>query len=139
VALVLDTGVLYAALDESDPDHRACAELVEDAEEQLVIPAPVFVELDYWVRKFSSADVWLAFCEEVETGVYAIYPLDATLLGAAAKLEVRYADLPLGLVDAAVLGTCETLGEEKVGTLDRRHFGVVKTSAGKSLRILPEA
>jgi uncharacterized protein len=138
LALVLDTGVLYAALDDTDPRNPICAELLEATREQLVIPAPVLVELDYWVGKFASAEVWSAFCEQVEAGVYAIYPIDSALLMVAAQLEVRYADLPLGLVDASVVATCETLGEPKVATLDRRHFGVVRTSEGKSLQILPE-
>ena len=137
MALVLDTGVLYAALDESDPDHDRCDRLLQDSTEQLVIPAPVLVELDHWVRKFSTAEVWLAFCQDVEAGAYAIYPLDGQLLVAAAELEARYADLRLGLVDASVVAVCETLGEPKVATLDRRHFGVVKRLDGSALHILP--
>jgi uncharacterized protein len=89
------------------------------------------------VRKVSSADVWLAFCEDVVGGAYAIYALDPRLLGAAARLEAKYADVPLGIVDAAVVANCETIGEKKVATLDRRHFGIVKTSTGISLELLP--
>jgi len=137
VALVLDTGVLYAALDEEDRDHAACASLLTQANEELVIPAPVLVELDYWVRKFSSADAWLTFSEDVEANVYAIYPLDVGILLSAARLQARYADLPLGLVDAAVFAVCEVLGEEKVATLDRRHFSVLRTAGGRSLNLLP--
>jgi len=138
VALVLDTGVLYAALDTDDPDHDRCARLLEASEEQLVIPSPVLVELDYWVRKYASADVWLAFCEDVHSGAYALFPLDAPLLLASAELQARYADLPLGVVDAAVFVTCETLGEHKVATLDRRDFTALKTRDGKTLGLLPD-
>lgn len=138
MALVLDTGVLYAALDESDRDHRACAELLETTAEQLIIPAPVLVELDYWVRKFATADVWLAFCEDVLAGAYAVFPLDAQLLVSAAQIQARYSDLPLGLTDAAVFATCETIGERKVATLDRRHFSVLRTREGRALEIVPE-
>jgi len=137
VALVLDTGVLYAALDTEDPDHRACAELISGAAEQLIIPAPVLVELDYWVRKFGSSDAWLSFCEDVQSGAYVLYPLDARLLLAAAQLQVHFADLPLNLVDAVVFATCETLGEPKVATLDHRDFGVLRTQAGSALELLP--
>jgi predicted nucleic acid-binding protein len=137
VALVLDTGVLYAALDEEDPDHDACASILTEGDEQLVIPSPVLVELDYWVRKFASADAWLAFAEDVEAGAYAVYPLDPSALVAAARIEAKYADLPLGLVDASVLVVCELLGEEKVATLDHRHFGVLRTESGRALRLLP--
>lgn len=138
MALVLDTGVLYAALDTTDPDHERSAELLEGASERLVIPAPVLVELDYWVRKFASEDAWLAFCEDVHAGAYALYPFDASLLLSAAQLQAKYADLPLDLVDAVVFTTCETISERKVATLDRRHFTVLRTRDGKALEILPE-
>src|SRR5438093_2022030 len=106
MALVLDTGVLYAALDAEDPDHPACAELLAGAGEELVIPEPVLVELDYWVRKFASADAWLTFCEDVRLGAYVLFSLDADRLVATAELQVRYASLPLNFVDAAVFTTC---------------------------------
>jgi predicted nucleic acid-binding protein len=48
VALVLDTGPLLPALDAADPDHEACAALLTEAEQDLVVPALVLGELDYW-------------------------------------------------------------------------------------------
>lgn len=137
MALVLDTGVLYAALDETDRDHESCRDLLGDANEQLIIPVAVLVELEYWVRKFASPNEWLTFSEDVHAGSYMIYPVDATLLLRAAHLQARYADVPIGLVDATVFCTCEALGEEKVATLDRRHFSILRGDDGKSLTILP--
>jgi len=46
VALILDTGPLYASLDRSDDDHERCRSLIESADEPLLIPAPVLVEVD---------------------------------------------------------------------------------------------
>ncbi len=45
----------------------------------------------------------------------------------------RYADLPLGYVDAAVIACAERHGG-RVLTLDRRHFGVVAREGTISLR-----
>lgn len=137
MALVLDTGVIYAALYQEDPDHEACAELLTGAHEQLVLAVPVLVELDYWVRRAASIDVWLAFCEDVAAGAYALWPLDGGLLLKAAELQSRFRDQPIGFVDSAVFVTCEALGEDKVATLDRRHFSVLRTEAGRSLRVVP--
>ena len=50
MALVLDTGPLYASLDRRDADHQACRRLIDAAAEPLVVPAPVLVEVDYWIR-----------------------------------------------------------------------------------------
>lgn len=137
MALVLDTGVVFAALDVDDPDHSACVELLSDAPEVLVVPAPVLVELDCWLRKAATPDRWLAFCEDVAAGAYRIHDLEPTQLLAAAQLQVKYADQPLGFVDAAVVVTCESMGERRVATLDRRHFSVVRTTDGTALELLP--
>ena len=51
MALVLDTGVIYAARDENDADHGRCAALIASTDETLVVPSPVLVELDHWLRK----------------------------------------------------------------------------------------
>jgi predicted nucleic acid-binding protein len=138
VALVLDTGVLYAALYSDDPDHAACAGLIEASTEQLVIPQMVLVELDYWITRAASLEVWLSFCEDVARGAYLLWPLDRDLLVRAAGLQLRFADQSIGLVDAAVFVTCEALGETKVATLDARHFGVLAPEGGAPLQILPE-
>ena len=138
MTLVLDTGVIYAALDESETAHRSCRTLLEDSAEQLLIPSPVLVELDYLLRKYASADAWAGFCEDIRGGAYGIWQLDAAQLVDAASLETRYADLRLGFVDAAVFSTCELLGEDKVASLDHRHFSTLRTRAGEALQLLPE-
>jgi predicted nucleic acid-binding protein len=137
VALILDTGVLYAALDTKDRDHQACADLIAGTNEELVVPEPVLVELDYWLRKNATIEVWRTFAEDVELEAYILWPVDADLLLAAARLQSRFSDQDLGFVDAAVFCTCEALGEKKVATLDHRHFSVLRNSAGSALELLP--
>lgn len=137
MALVLDTGVVFAALVEGDEDHEACAALLIDAEEQLIVPSPILVELDYWLRKEASVDTWLAFCEDLYQGAYSLWSPDARGVMKAAEIQSRFSDQPIGFVDAAVFVACELLGEEKVATLDARHFSVLRTEQGGSLRLLP--
>lgn len=57
------------------------------------------------------------------------------------KEEARRRDislLDLGYVDAAVVATCEFLDADRVMSLDRRHFSVVRPSHRPSLRVLPD-
>ena len=138
MALVLDTGVIYAALDASDRDHERCANLIANCEETLVIPSPVLVELDYWLRKNATIDVWVTFAEEVRSGAYTLWPADASIVLAAAQLQSKFVDQGLGFVDAAVFCSCEALGERKVATLDQRHFGVLRGVDGRALELLPD-
>lgn len=126
MSLVLDTGPVLALLDADDADHGRCARLITETDEILVVPAPTLVEIDYWCRKLLGVAVWRAFVDDIVDGAYRLVDLDPAGYQRASELEARYADLRLGLVDAAVIATCEMLSEDKVATLDRRHFAVVR-------------
>jgi len=138
MALVLDTGVLYAILDGKQPAHDSCLRLVAEANERLIVPDPVLVELDYLVRKTTTVETWRRFVDQVVDETYGIFPLGGEALVRAAELEVEYADLNLGFVDASVVAVCEQLSEERVATLDRRHFSIVRTKFGRLLSIVPD-
>ena len=138
MALVLDTGPVLALLDADDPAHRACVELVNATHEALVLVAPTLVEIDYWIRKRLNTDVWTILLEDLANGAYRLENLDSADLLRVAALEATYADFGLGMVDAAVIAVCERLGERKVATLDRSHFGAVRPRHCRALRLLPE-
>jgi len=138
VSLVLDAGPLLALLESDDPDHHRCVAMVERVGEDLVVPVPVLVEVDYWLRKLDQVNVWQTFVDDVAQGAYALAQTDEEHVLRAAELEAQYADLDLGFVDAAVIVTCERLGETKVATLDRRDFSVVRPRHCEQLLLLPE-
>ncbi|MBA3875506.1 MAG: VapC toxin family PIN domain ribonuclease [Anaerolinea sp.] len=137
MALILDTGPLYAALDRSDQDHAACRGLVEAADEPLVIPAPVLVELDYWIHRRLNSGVLVALLADIEAGAYVIADLTHPDYTRVRELCDRYADADIGFVDAAVLAIVERLGESKLATLDRRHFGLLRPRHRESIDLLP--
>jgi uncharacterized protein len=138
MALILDTGPIVALLDAGDPEHARCVAMVDELREDLVVPSPVLVEVDYWLWKLYGAGPWETFVEDIATGAYRLHHLDEHGLVRAAEIEQSYESLDLGLVDAAVMVTCETLGETKVATLDRRDFTVVRPRHCDSLTLLPE-
>jgi uncharacterized protein len=137
MALVLDTGPIVALLDAADPEHEKCVAMVDDIGQDLVVPAPVLVEVDYWLLKLFGPEPWKTFVEDVGRGAYRLHHLDEADLARAAELERTYESLNLGLVDAAVVVTCERLAESKVATLDRRDFAVVRPAHCESLTLLP--
>lgn len=53
-------------------------------------------------------------------------PLTSTDYARTAELVRKYADLPLGAVDASVIAIAERLGDSDVATTDRRHFHAVR-------------
>lgn len=137
MALILDTSVLLAALDAADPDHEPCAGLITDASEDLIVPALVLSELDYWCHERLTADAWLTFLADVLSGAYGIENPTHSDLARCHELQSAYADLSLGVVDASVLAVAERLEEPKLATLDRRHFATVRPRHVEALTLLP--
>jgi len=132
--VVVDTGVLLAALDANDPRHSAAiATLAGRRTSAPVVPAPILGELDYWFRKRAIGGAWMALCEDIAAGRYALHDLGPSVLLDAAK----YADLRLGFVDAAVFLTCVELHDGTVATFDHRHFSVLRTEDGRALEVVP--
>jgi uncharacterized protein len=137
VALICDTGPLYAAMDRSDEDHASCAALLANSDESLVVPAPVVVELDWLSSTRLGPKPFLEFLGDVADGVVEVADLTRSDLLRVRDLLLRYQDLQLGFVDAAVVAVVERLGEEKLATLDRRHFSVIRPRHTESLELLP--
>jgi uncharacterized protein len=138
VALILDTGPPYASLDRSDADHAACRRLIERANETLVIPALVLVEVDYWVHVRLHPGVLVALLDGIIAGAYHIEELHPEDYRRVRELCDRYDDADVGFVDAAVLAIVGRLNEPKLVTLDQHHFRLLRPRHVDALRLLPE-
>lgn len=137
MALICDTGPLYAAMDRADADHEACADLLAGFNEPLLVPAPVVVELDWLAASRLGSDPFVAFLADLEQGTIDVVELVDPDYTRIRELLVRYKDLRLGFVDAAVVAIVERLGEQKLATLDHRHFSAIRPRHVEALDLLP--
>jgi predicted nucleic acid-binding protein len=137
VALILDTGPLYASLDRDDAAHRSCRTLIERATEPLIVPALVLVEVDYWIHQRLHPGILVALLDDIDSGAYRVEDLQPEDYRRARELCDQYADADIGLVDAAVLAITERFREPKLATLDRRHFGILRPRHVATLQLLP--
>ena len=138
MALILDTGPLYASLDRNDDDHAHCRRLIEEATEPLLIPGPVLVEVDYLIHRSLNPGVLVALLTDIQEGAYEVIDLTAADYRRIQELCDRYADADIGYVDAAVLAITERLDEPKLATLDHRHFRTLRPRHVDALRLLPD-
>ena len=138
MALILDTGPLYASLDRSDADYGTCRRLIEEAEEPLVIPAPVLVEVDYCVHARLHVGVLVALLDDISAGAYRVEELQSDDYRRIRDVCDRYGDADIGFVDAAVLAVVERLNEPKLATLDQRHFRILRRRHVDVLRLVPQ-
>ena len=134
--MITDTGVVYAAMDWSDPRHAACVELLERTGDPLVVPSPVLVELD-WLGDARGVPVLDATLASVESGSIEVIDLSPADYTRIRELCRQYQDLGLGMVDASVIAVAERLGEETIATLDHRHFSVVRPRHVTAFTLVP--
>ncbi|GDX83169.1 ribonuclease VapC [Deltaproteobacteria bacterium] len=137
MALVIDTGVLYAAMDRSDSAHVACRALLEASTEALVIPSAILPEVDYFVSRHLGPGAMVSLLRDIRRGVFRVENLEPADYPRVEEVIDRYADSDVGFVDAAVLAVVERLGEVKVATLDRRHFSMLRPRHCEALTLLP--
>ncbi|MDQ3771926.1 MAG: PIN domain-containing protein [Actinomycetota bacterium] len=138
MALVLDTGPLYALLDRSDKDHARCRALIEEARERLVVPAPVLPEVDYLTATRMGTGPIMALLDDISRGAFTVDDLEIRDYARVREVVDRYADQDVGFVDASVLAVVERLEEPKLATLDHRHFSVLRPRHISALRLLPD-
>ena len=133
---VVDTGPLYAVVDEDDADHVRCRKVLEDPRYRFIVPALVVAEATYLVGSRLGPKVEAQFLRGMETmDIEAPVPKDWRRI---AELVERYADFPLGGADASVIALAERVGATAVITLDVRHFRAVRPRRGALFRLLPE-
>ena len=104
----------------------------------MVVPAPVLVEVDYWIHVRLNPRVLIALLKDINDGAYMVEDLLGNDYVRVRQLCAQYADADIGFVDAAVLAIVERLGEPKLATLDHRHFAMIRPRHVDALRLLPE-
>jgi len=137
VAVIADSGALYALYDADDAHHAAVRAVVEKISVPLVVPVAILAEVDYLLREFLSVDAEIDFLDALASGAYTMEPLTHQDLGRALELIEQYRDLDLGVADSAVIATAERLGVQRILTVDERDFRAVRPRSGEPFHLLP--
>lgn len=135
--LIVDTGVLVAAADRSDPHHSTCAALVAGASGQMRTTAMVIAEAAYLIERELGTDVERLLYDSIIAGDIIVEHLTIDDWKRIAELVARYDSLPLGGTDASLMALAERHAQTEIATLDHRHFTVVRPDHIDALTLLP--
>jgi uncharacterized protein len=125
--IVVDTGVLYAAADRSDPDHDQSRELLgSHVTHQLAVPAPVVVETSWLISSRLGVAAEVGFLRSLAAGEMTLVDLTSDDWHRVVELLEQYHDLDLGVVDASIIAVAERLNVTTIATLNDRDFRVVR-------------
>ncbi|MBI4679224.1 MAG: PIN domain-containing protein [Elusimicrobia bacterium] len=135
MAVLADTGFLFALLDKDDPHHQESADFLKAEKEAIMVPFVVLPEVCYLAQKYLGSHVEAAFLEGLLKGEMALeWPSLADLRRGADILRSRP---EFGVVDAMVMALAERLRIVRVATFDRRHFGSFQPSHGRPFELRP--
>jgi predicted nucleic acid-binding protein len=123
-------------VDADDRHHDDCPELLETHPGPLLVPMLVITEATYLIGTRLGAAAEVRFLGDLAAGNLSPEPVAPVDWIRIAELLARYADLPLGTVDASVVVAAERRSVTAVATLDRRDFTVVQPTLGP-LELLP--
>lgn len=102
-----------------------------------MIPAPVLVEVDYFINQRLHPGILVGLLDDIGIGAFRVEDLTIHDYGRVRYLTDRYADSDIGFVDAAVLAITERLNERKLATFDKRHFSMLRPRHVEALTLLP--
>ena len=136
--VIVDTSALLAFFDASEPDHDAVSEVLAIAD-VLVVSPYVVAELDYLVASRHGVDDELAVLDELAGGAWDLAAFDDDGLRRARGVIAGYRDQQIGVADASIVVLAERYRTRKIASLDRRHFGVLRSLDGGYFEVLPQA
>jgi len=135
MAVVADSAPLIAAASRSDTFHQLAKRLVASAGRELVVPDPVVAEVDWMLRERVDPATARRFLRSLASGAHQRATLSPSLFAAACAIDERYADLDLGLVDAAVMAIAGAT-DSVILTFDFAHFRAAAPKRGRAWRLM---
>ena len=135
MAVLVDTGILYAIADEDDAWHARARDWIEGMVDLVIVPVTVLPEVTYLLHTRLGPAVELTFLQSVAAGELDAEALEAKDLARAIEVMRRYP--MLGFVDASLVAIAERLKISTIATSDRRHFSAVTPRHVKRFELLP--
>jgi predicted nucleic acid-binding protein len=137
MAVLLDSGFLFAALNASETEHNSTIHVLKDIRESIVLPVPAVTEVAYLLARDIGQNAAADFVGSLaETDLTLESPIRDDYLRSGELLR-QYSDAGLDFVDALIVAMAERLNITRLLTLDRRDFQIIRPKHCASFELLP--
>ncbi len=137
MALLLDSGFLFASLNSLEPEHQATIRALQNVHEPIVLPVPAITEVAYLLARDIGHEAAADFVASLATTALILEtPLQDDYLRTSEILR-QYADANLDFVDALIAAMSERMNITRLLTLDRRDFQLIRPRHCGSFELLP--
>jgi uncharacterized protein len=123
---ILDTSFLFALTDQSDRNHQRVLAIAQSANEKLVLPVVVLPEICYLIASRLGHNAMRRFVASMTPDAVQVEPTTTEDLIRVRQILEKYADNQLDFTDAAIVAMAERLAINRVYTLDRRDFSIIR-------------
>ncbi|MBC7798944.1 MAG: PIN domain-containing protein [Pyrinomonadaceae bacterium] len=134
---LLDTGFLFAFLNESDKYHESVSSILETLNDTIILPVPVITEVAYLVQRDLGIIAMSNFIESLSETDFILETPIAEDYKRAAEIIRKYDDANIDFVDSMIVAIAERLNVTKILTVDTRHFRIFRPSHCETFEILP--
>ena len=137
MALLVDTGPLYALADRADAHYERVRRFWRNNTDLLLVPHSVLPEACYLIEWHLGPEAGARLLDSFVRGELRGEALTLADVQRSAELIRLYADSGLGFVDASLVAMAERLNITRILTLDVRHFGQVRPRHCQAFELLP--
>lgn len=134
-SIIADTNAIIALLNSRDKNHQIILEIV--IKNEILIPSTILPEVDYLVTKYLGENIARQFLEDLAEGAFSYLNFNNFDLRSTLRIMGRYADIPIGFVDASIVALADREKIPSILTLDRRHFSIIRSETQDFLHLLP--
>src|ERR1051325_8278333 len=126
MAVLLDSGFLFASLNASESEHEATIRVLENIREPIVLPVPAITEVTYLLARDINNEAAADFVASLAaTELTLEIPRQEDYSSCAELLRQSYG-AKLDFVDPLIVAIADRLTITRVLTLDRREFQLIR-------------
>jgi uncharacterized protein len=137
MAFLLDTGFLFAFIDDTDAHHQSVSSIFGSIRDPIYLPIPAITEVAYFVSKYLGPRFLEQFLDGLSKSDFILEAPTSSDYSRAAAIIRKYNDANLDFVDVCIFAMAERLKITKILTIDRRHFQIFRPKHCTAFEILP--
>jgi len=137
MAVLLDSGFLFASLNSSEAEHQSTIRVLENIREPIVLPVPAITEVAYLLARDINNEAAADFIASLAASELIVETPHEEDYSRSAEILRRYADAKVDFVDALIVAIAERLNITRILTLDRRDFQMIRPKHCSSFELFP--
>ena len=137
MAVLLDSGFLFASLNALESEHQATIRVLENIREPIVLPVPAITEVAYLLARDINTEAAADFIASLATTELTLEIPREEDYSRSAFILRQYSDARLDFVDTLIVAIAERLNITRVLTLARRDFQLIRPKHCSGFELLP--